>query len=79
MLGTNSRPPPSPPPILSPQKPPYRPSNAVTAYFNAHGGLVIKQEMWPDDDAIVIINATNIDTFIDRMTELLGYGSAGRL
>ena len=52
--------------------------DAVTAYFNAHGGLVIKQEMWPDDDAIVIINATNIDTFIDRLTDLLGYGSAGR-
>jgi hypothetical protein len=53
-----------------------QPQTAI--YFNAHGGLVIRQRSWPDDDVYVYINAELIDVFIDKLTDIIGVPSVGR-
>jgi hypothetical protein len=48
---------------------------ATSCYFNEEGGLVIRQKRWPDDDTWVVIAADQIDTFIDKLTDIIGIPS----
>jgi hypothetical protein len=59
----------------------FREQKLTAAYFNPDGDLVIRQlRDWnEDDDPCVIISANNIQTLIDRLCDLMGIGSAGRL
>ena len=49
---------------------------AVAAYHNRAGDLVIRQERsWDrDEDSFVFVSRDSIPAFIDRLTDLLGYG-----
>ena len=62
------------------QKPDYLlgQQDAVSAHLNQNGTLFITQHSWPDDDAVIIIAADLVDLFVERLTDLLGDGSAGR-
>lgn len=53
---------------------------AVAAYFNDKGNLVIRQERsWDrDEDSFIFIDRANADGFLDKLSDLLGYGAAGR-
>jgi hypothetical protein len=44
---------------------------AVSARLNEDGDLIITQ-----DDAVVVVAADLIDLFVERLTDLLGYGSS---
>jgi hypothetical protein len=49
---------------------------AVVAYRNDNRDLVLRQKAnWPhdQDDAVIIIAKGNIETFVDRLTDLLGF------
>jgi hypothetical protein len=43
-----------------------------------YGGLVLRQDNWPDEDVEIYINGDYVDTFIDRLTDVLGVPSVGR-
>jgi hypothetical protein len=50
-------------------------------YFNPAGSLVIRQRGdWPqnDEDQIVIVTRSNIDQFLDKLTDACGIGGVGR-
>lgn len=51
----------------------------TAAYFNKDGDLVIRQEAaWNDtEDSFVIVAKPNIDTFIDKLTDVLGIPAFG--
>jgi hypothetical protein len=53
---------------------------AVAVYLNPNDDLVIRQERaWDQaEDSFVFVCRENIDAFVDKLTDLLGYGSAGR-
>src|ERR1700733_11478027 len=53
---------------------------ATAVYFNAAGGLIIRQKAdWDqEDDSIVIIAPGNINRFIDELTDICGIPSAGK-
>jgi hypothetical protein len=51
---------------------------ATACYFNEDGGLVIRQRRWPDDDSWVVIAADQIDTFVDKLTDIIGIPSVGK-
>jgi hypothetical protein len=53
-----------------------QPETAI--YFNPAGGLVIRQRNGWDEDVYVYINAPLIDTFIDKLCDVVGIPSAGR-
>jgi hypothetical protein len=53
-----------------------QPETAI--YFNPAGGLVIRQRNSWDEDVYVYINAPLIDTFIDKLCDVVGIPSAGR-
>jgi hypothetical protein len=53
-----------------------QPETAI--YFNPAGGLVIRQRNGWDEDVYVYINARLIDTFIDKLCDVVGIPSAGR-
>ena len=53
-----------------------QPETAV--YFNREGSLVIRQHRWPDDDMVIFISASNIDTFLDKITDICGVPSVGK-
>jgi hypothetical protein len=53
-----------------------QPETAI--YFNLAGGLVIRQRKWPDDDAWVYINRELIQSFIDKLCDVVGIPSLGR-
>ena len=44
--------------------------------YNAAGDLLLIQESWPDDDAVIIVVRENVHTFIDRPCDAVGIGSA---
>src|SRR5262245_39251216 len=44
--------------------------------YNEAGDLLLIQESWPDDDAVIIVVRENIMIFIDRLCDLAGIGSA---
>jgi hypothetical protein len=48
---------------------------ATAIYFNGDNSLVIKQENWPDDDHYIIITESNIEAFLDRLTDICGVPS----
>ena len=50
---------------------------AVAVYFNPSGNLVIRQERsWDrEEDSFIFVARDSIPAFIDRLTDLLGYGS----
>ena len=52
--------------------------HSTAIYFNAEGGLVIRQQNWPDDDDVVIITKPCIDGFMDKLCDALGIGAYGR-
>jgi hypothetical protein len=55
------------------------PEQFLTAcYFNPKGELVIRQRRWPDDDQFIFIAPESIDTFIDKVTDIVGIPSVGR-
>ena len=45
-------------------------------YFNVNGALVIRQERWMDDDVFVFIAREYLDSFVDKLTDMLGIPSA---
>jgi hypothetical protein len=49
--------------------------SATAIYFNSDNSLVIKQENWPDDDHCIIITESNIEAFLDRLTDICGIPS----
>jgi hypothetical protein len=51
---------------------------AIAAYINTQGGLVIREMAGPleEADAVVVIEKGNIHAFVDKLTDLLGYGRA---
>jgi hypothetical protein len=49
---------------------------ATAAYFNKLGELVIRQQVWPDDDAIIYVPGNDIATFIDKLTEICDIGGS---
>lgn len=51
---------------------------AVAAYYNNAGDLVIRQERsWDrEEDSFVFVSRESIPAFIERLTDLLGYGGA---
>ena len=49
----------------------------TACYFNTANDLVIRQRRYPDDDSIIIIAANNIDTFLDKITDVCGVPSFG--
>jgi hypothetical protein len=51
-----------------------QPETAV--YFNPQGGLVIRQQCWPDDDVVVIINPECINRFIGKLKDIVGITGA---
>jgi hypothetical protein len=52
------------------------PEQSSTAiYFNNAGGLVIRQQRWPDDDSYIVISKTNISEFLDKLTDICGIPS----
>ena len=55
---------------------PEQPETAV--YWNPRGELVIRQRRWPDDDSIIYITRANLDTFLDRLTDICGVPSFGK-
>ena len=57
-----------------------REQQSVAIYRNGQGSLVIRQERrWDqDEDVIIIVTAGNIDTFIDRLTDVAGFPSVGK-
>jgi hypothetical protein len=55
---------------------PEQPETAV--YWNPRGELAIRQRRWPDDDSIIYITRANIDTFLDRLTEICGVPTVGK-
>lgn len=48
----------------------------IGAYLSVGGNLVITEDNWPEDPIKIIIGAELIGVFIDRLTDLLGYGGA---
>ena len=42
--------------------------------YNAAGDLLLIQESWPDDDAVIIVVRENVHTFIDRLCDAVGIG-----
>jgi hypothetical protein len=42
------------------------------------GGLTLRQSCWPDEDVEIYINGDYVDTFLDRLTDVLGVPSVGR-
>jgi hypothetical protein len=51
---------------------------ATACYFNEDGDLVIRQRCWPGDDVLVVIAPDQIDTFIDKLADIIGIPSAGK-
>jgi hypothetical protein len=47
-------------------------------YFNPNGALVIRQQNWPEDDVFVFIAREYLDSFVDKLTDMLGIPSVGR-
>jgi hypothetical protein len=46
-------------------------------YFNPNGALVIRQEsFWLEDDLFVFIAREYLDSFVDKLTDMLGIPSA---
>jgi hypothetical protein len=52
---------------------------SIAIYRNPYDGIVIRQERrWDeDDDTFIVINRENIDTFLDRLTDIAGVLSFG--
>jgi hypothetical protein len=48
---------------------------ATAIYFNGDNSLVIKQENRPDDDHYIIVTESNIEAFLDRLTDICGVPS----
>jgi len=40
-----------------------------------YGGLVLRQDNWPDEDVEIYVNADYLDMFIDRLTDVCGVPS----
>jgi hypothetical protein len=57
-----------------------REQQSIAIYRNMHGGLVIRQERgWDqEEDVCIIVTAENINTFIDRLTDVAGIPSFGK-
>jgi hypothetical protein len=57
-----------------------REQQSIALYRNREGSLVIRQERrWDqEEDVIIIVTAGNIDTFIDRLTDVAGVPSIGK-
>jgi hypothetical protein len=55
---------------------PEQPETAI--YFNSKGSLVIRQQRPFDDDPFIVISATNIAEFLDKLTEVCGVPEMGR-
>ena len=53
-----------------------REQHSTAIYFNAEGGLVIRQQNWPEDDDVVIITKPCIDGFMDRLCDALEIGGS---
>lgn len=49
--------------------------SATAIYFNDDGGLVIRQQRWPDDDSYIVITKPNISEFLDKLTDVCGIPS----
>jgi hypothetical protein len=48
----------------------------IAAYRNANGDLVLRRKAnWPheEEDSIIIVAKRNIDSFVDRLTDALGF------
>jgi hypothetical protein len=43
--------------------------------IDEHGGLLLKQSCWPNEDQTIYVNADYLDTFIDRLTDVCGVPS----
>jgi hypothetical protein len=56
-----------------------QPQLAIAVYRNGAGGLVIRQERdWNDeDDTFIVISPENIDSFVDKLTDLAGFPAFG--
>jgi hypothetical protein len=57
-----------------------REQQSIAIYRNKYDALVIRQERrWDEDeDTCIIITPENIDTFIDRLTDVAGIPSVGK-
>jgi hypothetical protein len=49
----------------------------TAAYFDVAGSLVIRQQNWPDEDSVIIIASASVDTFIDKLCDVIGIPSFG--
>lgn len=47
-------------------------------YWNPKGDLVIRQRSWPDDDSLIFITKHNVDSFLDKITDVCGIPSIGK-
>jgi hypothetical protein len=54
----------------------HQPKTAI--YRNPDNSIVIRQYNWPDEDSFVVITESNIDGFLDKLTEVCGIPSCGR-
>lgn len=69
---------PAPRPDADSETPLLPAQDVVSAKLDDAGNLVLRQSSWPDDDAVITVASPLVDLFVDRLTDLLGYGSAGR-
>jgi hypothetical protein len=51
----------------------------IAVYFNKRNELVIRQEQEDDYDAFIFIALQNIGEFIDKLTDIVGIPSVGKL
>jgi hypothetical protein len=50
----------------------------TAVYWNPKGELVIRQQCWPDEDALIFISPDSVDEFIDKLTDKIGIPSIGK-
>lgn len=48
-------------------------------YWNPKGDLVIRQRSWHDDDSLIFISKENVDDFLDKLTDVCGIPSVGKI
>src|SRR5215211_6750518 len=57
-----------------------RPQPGIAAYYNKANELVIRQEAvrgYDEEDRLIFINPENQQTFIDKLTDIMGVPSLG--
>jgi hypothetical protein len=49
----------------------------VRIAFNDDGDAILTQRNWPEEDSVIIISRENLDTFLDKLCDVLGIPSFG--